>query len=99
MAFRQQIEAAGGNYTSQQVADLLGIKPDAVRKRRAKGQLIAISQGDHHVYPTFQFDQSGVVEHLPGLLDIPQAESPVDAVQFFLTPDEDLGDTPINALK
>lgn len=99
LAFREQLEAAGGTYSTQQVADLLGIKSDAVRKRKAKGQLIAIASGEHTVYPTFQFDRSGVVRHLPELLEILKADSPVDAVQFFLTPDSDLGDTPINALK
>jgi hypothetical protein len=97
-AFQQQVEAVGGTYTCQQVADLLDIKPDTVRKRRSKGHLIAILKGDHYVFPAFQFDQTGVVEHLPELLDILQADSPIDAVQFFLIPESDLGDSPINAL-
>lgn len=99
MAFREQLEAAGGTYSSQQVAELLGIKPDAIRKRRTKGQLIAITVGEHHVYPTFQFDEKGVVERLPDILAILQAESPVDTVQFFLIPEDALDDTPISALK
>lgn len=99
LAFREQLASAGGTYSTQQVAELLGIQPDAVRKRKAKNQLIAIPSGEHTVYPTFQFDDSGVVEHLPELLAILQTESPVDAVQFFLTPDGDLGVTPISALK
>ncbi len=100
LVFYQQIEEAGGAYSSQQVADLLGIKPDAVRKRRNKGQLIAISQGKHSIYPVFQFDKSGLVENIQEILGILHVESPVDAVQFFLSPDEDLrGDTPINVLK
>ena len=98
-AFAQQIKDAGGTFTRQQVADLLGMTTDAVRKRRVQGKLIAIPDGDHHVYPTFQFDQSGVLKDLPELLATLQTESPVDAVQFFLISVPDLGMSPLEVLK
>ena len=99
LAFTQQIKDAGGTFTSQQVADLLSMKPDAVRKRRMKGKLIAIPEGDHYVYPTFQFDRSGVINNLPELLATLQTKSSVDAIQFFLIQDPDLGMSPLDALK
>jgi hypothetical protein len=99
MAFAQQLKDAGGTFTLQQVADLLGMTTDAVRKRQAQGKLIAIPDGDHHVYPTFQFYQSGVLMDLPELLATLQTESPVNAVLFFLTTDPDLGMSPLDALK
>lgn len=99
IAFQRQIQAAGGTYSTRDVASLLGVGTDAIRKRRTRGHLIAIPQGEHYGYPTFQFDNNGVIEHIPEVLDALQAESPVDSVQFFLTLNADLGSTPLEGLK
>jgi hypothetical protein len=99
MAFREQIEEAGGVFTTQQVAQLLGITPSAVRKRLERGRLLAVPFGEGANYPVWQFDENGVIEHFADIMAMLNTTSPVGMVQFFLTYDEDIGQTPIDALK
>ncbi|MEJ1362011.1 MAG: hypothetical protein RPU34_05705 [Candidatus Sedimenticola sp. (ex Thyasira tokunagai)] len=99
MAFRQQIEDAGGVYTTQQVTELLGITPGDVRKRLERGRLLAVSMGEGTSYPVWQFDDKGVIERFADIMAMISTTSPVGMVQFFLTHDEDMGKTPVEALK
>lgn len=99
MAFRQQIEASGGVYTTEDVAKLLAITPSAVRKRLERERLLSVPFGDKTSYPVWQFDEQGVVKHFAEIMASLQTTSPVGVVQFFLTYDEELDQTPIEALK
>jgi len=99
IAFRQQIEDSGGVYTTQQVAELLGISPSAVRKRLERGRLLAIPFGEGSNFPVWQFDETGVLEHFAEIMAMLDTASSAGKARFFLAYDEDLQQTPIDALK
>jgi hypothetical protein len=101
LAFHRLLEQSGGAYTTAEVANLLGITPDAVRKRTRKGKLLAVSRGEHSIYPAFQFGSTGkeVVQGLDTILSALDTDSAPAKVRFLLTPDADLGETPIAALQ
>jgi hypothetical protein len=101
LALHQLLETAGGVYTAAEVAGLLGITPDAVRKRAARGKLLSLPRGDHGVYPACQFDAGAnrVVAGFDRILALLDTESAAAKLRFFLTPDADLGTTPIDALR
>jgi len=100
LALRRLLEQAGGAYTASEVADLLGITGDAVRKRARKGKLLAIPRGGHSLYPAFQFDVSGstVVPGFEAILALLDTDSAAAKLRFFLTADLDLDGTPLAAL-
>ena len=99
IAFNQQIDDSGGLFTTQQVATLLGINPDAVIKRLERGRLLALPFGESIGYPVWQFNENEVVEHFADILAVLDISSSAGMFRFFLTHDEGLGLTPINALK
>lgn len=105
LALRKLLEGFGGVYTAAEAAELLGITPDAVRKRAVRGKLLVLPQGEHGVYPAFQFDTvaNRLVAGLDIVLPLLDADSAAAKVRFFLTPDRDLGaetaTTPIEALR
>lgn len=99
ITFRQQIIDAGGTYSTIEVADLLGISTSAVRKRLECGRLLSVIFGDITSYPVWQFDEKGVVTQFVNTMALLDTSSPVSAFRFFLTHDQDLGCTPIKALK
>jgi hypothetical protein len=98
---QQMLEAAGGALTSEQVAEVLGISRQAVDKRRAAAQLLALTQGRRgYSYPSFQFEDgkpiTGLEEVLAELRDL----DPWMQMVFFTSPNERLGDkTPLERLK
>ncbi|HLH36237.1 MAG TPA: hypothetical protein VKX41_16310 [Alloacidobacterium sp.] len=98
---QQMLEASGGALTSEQVAEILGISRQAVDKRRAADQLLALTQGRRgYSYPSFQFEDgktiSGLEEVLAALKDL----DPWMQMVFFSSPHERLeGKTPIEILK
>jgi hypothetical protein len=100
LALRRMLEQAGGAYTASEVADLLGITGDAVRKRARKGRLLAIPRGGHSLYPAFQFDVSvsTVVPGFEAILALLDTDSAAAKLRFFLTADSDLDGTPLAAL-
>ena len=88
---KQLAEIAGEMLTSAQVSDLLGIKRQAIDKRRNAKKLLGIRQGSDWLYPAFQFGSSDALEGLETVLG---AYSETDAwviVDILLTPDEALG--------
>lgn len=99
IAFRHQIEQAGGVYSTEEVAKLLNISSGAVRKRLERGRLLSVPIGEKASFPVWQFGEEGVVKHFPDIMSSLKTSSPIGVVQFFLTFDEDLGETPIEALK
>jgi hypothetical protein len=100
LALRRLLAASGGTLTTAEVAELLGITQDAVRKRTARGKLLALPRGEHGVYPAFQFDVDAgrVVPGLDAVLALLDTDSAAAKVRFFVTPDADLGETPIAVL-
>jgi len=101
LALRSLLEQSGGALTAAEVAELLGITEDAVRKRARRGKLLALPRGGHSVYPAFQFDldRRCPVPGLDAVLALLDTDSAQAKLRFFLTPDEDLGAAPIEVLR
>lgn len=97
--FQKQIREAGGIYTTEEVSEFLGIPPNAVQKRLEQGCLLAVPFENNYGYPIWQFDKKDVVDHFSEIMAILNTSLPIGITQFFLTYDEDLESTPIEALK
>ena len=98
MAFREQLVKAGGVYSTQEVAELLGTSVGAIRKRAERNTMIAIASGGQLQFPVWQFSETGTIDGLVGILTALNTTA-VSAIQFLLTSDEDLGTTPLEAIK
>ncbi|MBZ5726292.1 MAG: hypothetical protein LAP87_15000 [Acidobacteriia bacterium] len=97
------LKEGGGVYTTDKVAEVLGISPQTVIKRLNTGRLLALSLGHRgHRYPVWQFDQERHAV-LPGLETVLSALSAHDAWMqnvFFLSPNSRLNDRrPLDALR
>jgi len=98
---QQMLEAAGGALTSEQVAEVLGISRQAVDKRRASNQLLALTQGKRgYSYPSFQFEDGKTISGLEEVLEELKDLDPWMQMVFFTSPNERLeGKTPLGKLK
>ena len=98
---QQMLETAGGALTSEQVAEVLGISRQAVDKRRAATQLLALTQGRRgYSYPSFQFEDGRPITGLQEVLAELKELDPWMQMVFFTSPNERLGDkTPLERLK
>ncbi|HUZ97359.1 MAG TPA: hypothetical protein VMU57_20845 [Edaphobacter sp.] len=98
---QQMLETAGGALTSEQVAEVLGISRQAVDKRRAATQLLALTQGRRgYSYPSFQFEDGRPITGLEEVLAELKELDPWMQMVFFTSPNERLGDkTPLERLK
>ncbi len=97
--FNEMIERAGGGYTAVEVADLLGISPQAVGKKRKRKQLLAVRRGEHAIYPVWQFNGNEVVTGLKELLEELEGLSTVMKTQFLLGTDSEYQMSRIEYLK
>jgi hypothetical protein len=97
---KHMLDAAGGTLTSAQVAEILGISRQAVDKRRASYQLLALTQGKRgYSYPKFQFEEDKTIKGLEQVLPQLKELDPWMQMVFFTSPHERLqGKTPINCL-
>jgi hypothetical protein len=100
-ARQHMLEVSGGALTSQQVAEVLGITRQAVDKRRASNQLLALTQGKRgYGYPSFQFDEGKTLKGFEDVLGELKALDPWMQLNFFTSAHERLdGITPIKALQ
>lgn len=98
---RQILEAAGGALSAQGVADLLGITRQAVDKRRAQNQLLALTQGRRgYIYPCFQFEDGKTMPGFEETLAELKSFDPWMKLAFFVNPNDRLsGETPATALR
>jgi hypothetical protein len=98
---QQMLKTAGGALTSEKVAEVLNITRQAVDKRRASNQLLALTQGRRgYSYPGFQFEEGKTLKGLEDVLDKLSALDPWMQLDFFTRPNERLGEsTPIEALR
>ena len=100
---RELLEAEGGAVSSGQAAELLGITPQAVDKRRRAGKLLALPVGRAYLYPVWQFDErgrGGVLSGLEGVLGSFGVEDAWMRASFFLRRNGRLGDKrPLDALR
>jgi hypothetical protein len=98
---QQMLEAAGGALTSEQVSEVLGISRQAVDKRRASNQLLALTQGKRgYSYPSFQFEDGKTVTGLEEVLGELKDLDPWMQMVFFTSPNERLeGKIPLEQLR
>jgi hypothetical protein len=98
---QQMLETAGGAMTSEQVAEVLGISRQAVDKRRAANQLLALTQGRRgYSYPSFQFEDGKTIVGLEEVLTKLKDLDPWMQMVFFTSPHERLdGRTPLEQLR
>ena len=98
---QQMLETAGGTLTSEQAAEVLGISRQAVDKRRAAIQLLALTQGRRgYSYPSFQFEDGKPITGLEEVLAELKELDPWMQMVFFTSPNERMGDkTPLERLK
>ena len=99
ITLNHMIHESGGVFTTQQVSSLLNINPSAVIKKKKRGRLLALPFGESISFPVWQFNENGVVENFAEIMAMLNTSSPFAVFRFFLTYDEDLKQTPINALK
>jgi hypothetical protein len=95
------LKTSGGVISSGKVAELLNVSRQAVDKRRAANQLLALTQGRRgYSYPTFQFEDGKTLNGLEEVLRNLRALDPWMQLRFFTSPHERLGnETPIDALR
>lgn len=100
IAFRELLSEHGGVLSQQQTANMLGITPDGVRKRASRNKLLAVKQGEHLVYPVFQFGDNGdIVPDFDEVLRLLDTRSDVAKVRFFISYDTELDKSVIDVLK
>jgi hypothetical protein len=95
------LKNAEGVLSSGKVAELLRLSRQAVDKRRAANQLLALTQGRRgYSYPSFQFENGKTLDGLEEVLRNLSALDPWMQIRFFTSPQERLGSkTPIEALR
>ena len=98
---QEMLKKSEGVLSSGRVAELLNVSRQAVDKRRAANQLLALTQGRRgYSYPGFQFEDGKTLDGLEEVLKICSALDPWMQLKFFTSPQERLGDkTPIEALR
>jgi hypothetical protein len=98
---QEMLKKAEGVLSSGKVAELLKLSRQAVDKRRAANQLLALTQGRRgYSYPSFQFEDGKTLDGLEEVLRNLSALDPWMQLRFFTSPHERLGNkTPIEALR
>ena len=98
---QQILERAGGTFSSEEVAEAIGISRQAVDKRRLAHQLLGLTQGKRgYGYPRFQFEDGKTLKGLEDVLRQLKGLDPWMQLIFFAAPNERLaGATPIEALR
>ena len=98
---QEMLKKAEGVLSSGKVAELLNLSRQAVDKRRAANQLLALTQGRRgYSYPSFQFEDGKTLDGLEAVLKHLSALDPWMQLRFFTSPHERLGGkTPIEALR
>lgn len=94
------LSAEGGTLGVEDVAHRLRITRAAVAKRKNAGALIGIDDGGRGVrYPAWQFTDTGLLNGLDLVVRSMSVRDPWMQIQFFLSNDDSLGDTPLRSLR
>lgn len=98
---QQMLDAVGGALSSEQVSEVLGISRQAVDKRRASNQLLALTQGKRgYSYPSFQFEDGKTITGLEEVLGELEDLDPWMQMVFFTSPHQRLkGKSPLEQLR
>ena len=88
---KDMLKIAGGALTSERVAEVLNVSRQAVDKRRAANQLLALTQGKRgYSYPGFQFGDGKTLKGLEEVLANLRSLDPWMQLRFFTSPHERL---------
>jgi hypothetical protein len=95
------IEQNGGVFKTEQVAEYLGISPQAVNKRRSACQLLGLTfRKRGYVFPAWQFDQRGAIAGLQEVLSVLSEHDEWMQNSFFVSPNTRLGGSrPLDLLR
>lgn len=87
-ARRALLERAGGTYDTAEAAKILGITPEAIRKRIQRGLLLSYRtpSGEYRL-PRAQFSDAGVLDGLEEVLEAMHVEEPWMRIQLFFDRD------------
>lgn len=98
---QQLVQAAGGVIRSEDASKMLSLTRQAVDKRRAQNQLIALTQGRRgYSYPSFQFEDGKTLNGLEETLRELKSFDPWMQLAFFVNPNDRLGgESPTKALR
>ncbi len=91
---RDRARVAAGALSRGDVAELLGISPQAVSNRIRQARLVAVRAGRRWLLPAWQFDPEATDPVLPGIADLLGVwpGSPVALSRWATTPSRDLDD-------
>jgi hypothetical protein len=93
-------QMAGEMLSSSQVEELLGIRRQAIDKRRKAHKLLALRMGSDWSYPALQFDGGEVLFGLENVLNAHAEKDPWVILDILLAPDEVLsGRTLLQAMQ
>lgn len=93
-------EESGGLLTTAAAADLVGISPGALRRRKNKSILAVPAGGNRIGWPAFQFESKEVLEGVARTLKKLGVQAPWMQVSFFLVRLDELDDRrPIDLIK
>ena len=100
-AKKRFLTVEGGMLSTQEVASILDISPQAIHKRRRTGKLIGIAQGlNHYSFPVWQFEGNHTVAGLESVLTVLSEHDPLMQVIFMLNPNDRLdGQRPLDLLR
>ncbi len=98
-ATREAMVAA--SWSTAEVAQLLGVSPAAVTKRRAKGGLVAFRHKEDWRYPQWQFRAGRVLDAVVSVWQmLPDRHDVAGLVRWFTLPSRQLGGaTPLEAIR
>lgn len=86
--------------SARKVAEFLGISRQAVDKKRSTGALLAIKSGRQYAYPSFQFEEGGILEGVQEVLRSLKVMGDWTKFNFLVSRDSGLGNrTPLQALQ
>src|SRR5260370_3158942 len=89
---QEMLKKAEGVLSSGKVAELLKLSRQAVDKRRAANQLLALTQGRRgYSYPSFQFEDGKTLDGLEEVLRRLSALDPSMELRFLTSPQKQLG--------
>lgn len=93
------IERAGGALRLGEVAEQLGVSPQAITGRRTRGSILAVPlPNGEWVYPACQFTAQGLVPGLGAVLHEFRDVAPWTQLAVLLAPSESLGRSAVELL-
>jgi hypothetical protein len=97
---REILRAEGGVITGPEIAQRLGMTPEAVEQKRGRNELFWLDTPDGNVYPLFQLSGDALLPGIREVLAAFQEPDPWARVWFMLSGDYRLdGRRPLDVLR